>query len=371
MKKLFIFFILAAVLLDAKWIDIYKQGDIKLIPDPEFGKKTDWDSIFYNMRKKIAVAPDGSIFVSDKSQDKIYKFDRKGNFLKSFSQRGQGTGDTIGPDEISIFDNHYLAVREGVESAFRISVFDIDTSFVDIIPVRHFIHHIAPLKNRKIAYVYLSERGNEFQYFPILITDFKTKQTIQCTEFKRKRSKSDIIFGEFLGEVFIAPLHEQYLVVGYSESPEITVYSMEGKKLYSFNVNMKPLKVTREMQDEVLKITYENAKKVKNPYMDKALAHLDRSEAFGEYVPYFLNIVVDPDGNILVFKNPGFYKLPKLEFQVYSDKGQYICNSRFDFGSFIPAPTLELAFGKEDIYCLVKKNCDDDECVRLIKVKLK
>ena len=67
-------------------IDIYKRGEIKIIPDLAFGKENDWESIFYEkVRYSIGFAQDGSIFVSNPATHKIYKFDKNGNLILIFN----------------------------------------------------------------------------------------------------------------------------------------------------------------------------------------------------------------------------------------------------------------------------------------------
>lgn len=90
---LFLFFVICFVCsLQADLLEIYKKGTVTLEPDPEFGKTTDNDSLFYDNCHYVAVAPDGRVYVSNSKENNIHIFDKKGNLLKTFGQKGEGPG---------------------------------------------------------------------------------------------------------------------------------------------------------------------------------------------------------------------------------------------------------------------------------------
>jgi hypothetical protein len=355
------------VSLDAAWVDLYKKGSIKLIPDPGFAKNTDWSSIFFKWNERIAVAPDGKIFISEYGGDKIYVADKNGNFLKTFGQRGLGPGDLVGPRDISILDNKYLVVGESGEVSRRVSIFNLETRIVDIVNVRSFILQCVSLKNNKIAYVTQKEIGN-FIHYLVCIADFRTKKTNNIAEFKWEKRKSDIQAGTYYPSVFIEQLNGGDLLVGYSDNTQINIYSPEGKKTRSFNVYLKRQKVTSAMKEEVMGMFEESVKK--HPFLRQSIKRIDESEIFPEYIPFYREIKTDPDDNILVFKHKGFERIKDYEFQVYSKEGKYICDSKIDFCSFIPSPILRMCFVKEDLFFILEKECSDDICIDFIKVKI-
>ncbi|MCP5053349.1 MAG: hypothetical protein GY940_39660, partial [bacterium] len=79
--------------LCAGLIEFYKKGTIKLVPSPEFGKDTDWESLFYDTAREFVVAQDGSIFVINNSRHNGFKFTGAGRYVGMFGQKGEGPGD--------------------------------------------------------------------------------------------------------------------------------------------------------------------------------------------------------------------------------------------------------------------------------------
>ena len=61
----------------------------------------------------VAVAPNGTVFVSDNSNHKIHVFDAARNFVKSFGQQGAGNGHLQSPRSVAITAEGLLYVANG------------------------------------------------------------------------------------------------------------------------------------------------------------------------------------------------------------------------------------------------------------------
>jgi hypothetical protein len=151
-KPAFCFFIsfLLCTALHADLLDIYRQGELKLISDANFGEETKWDYPSLYKITSIAVAMDGSIFAAVSKQHKIFKFDKDGKVLFQFGQKGQGPSDLFYPGNLSILDNKYLVVFK-YPSNQRISIFNLNGKFEKIIRTSYPVISAVALKNNKIA----------------------------------------------------------------------------------------------------------------------------------------------------------------------------------------------------------------------------
>lgn len=212
MKRLILFFFLLSFhgFLFADLIDVYKKGEIKIVPEPEFGKNTNWDLLLYKGIRSISFTPDGSFFVSGRGLNKIFKFDSNGNLIKSFGKKGQGPGDFVSPRCLSILD-------------------------------------------------------------------------------------------------------DKYLLVGFSDTPDISIYSIDGIKLSSFKIEFERRKVTEDMKKRFIKMLAEegpNEISNKKNFMKNL-----KPVIFPKYTPYYSEIKVDSDHNILVYKWKGEKKLKMQHFK--------------------------------------------------------
>ena len=78
----------------------------------------------------VAVAANGDIFVADGHQNsRVVKFDKEGNFIKTWGKRGAGPGEFNLPHTIVIDSRGRVLV--GDRSNNRIQIFDQDGNFID------------------------------------------------------------------------------------------------------------------------------------------------------------------------------------------------------------------------------------------------
>ena len=378
MKKLIITLLLILSInlsVSADLIDIYKRGEITLIPDPEFGVNTDWASLFRSPMDKessIAFLPDGSFLRSSSRDSKIYKFNENGEFLFSFGQEGQGPGDLSSPGDLSILDGKYLAVREGLLTR-RISIFDLDGKFVKLLKPNYIVESCTSLKDDKIAiltrkYGPGEREADTIKVSSVFIKDIATEKEVKVASFEQETRRTRLTAVHFYGSVYIAKIDNDKLLVAYSGIPEIHIYSSNGEKLSSFNLNLQRKKVKKSDIDRVLDGAIENLKSESEKDMMRQWIKMNRDEIFfPEYFPYYYKVAVDSEDNILVFLNNWIDDSP-VTFQVYSKEGRYICQTQVNPGNF--EPVYPENFHKNFLYATLKTNAGDD-LPFLARIKLK
>ncbi len=378
MKKIFtilFLFLFCFSFSYASLIDIYKRGAIKLVADPEFGKNTNWDEMFYKGIKSIAFASDGSFFVTGLGgiSHSVCKFDRNGKFIKKFGRKGRGPGDLYHPGNLSILDNKYLLIGEYATSR-RISVLDLNGKFVKIIKTRCPVFDVVGLRNSKIAILgsKTDENPDKITYM-IIILDLHNNREIHVVLFIKKFRRTAIRAGDFEGKVCISRTKNGNLLVGFSNNQKITIYSPDGKKIFSFNINIKQIKVSTEMKEEFYKGVESNIEKVPmrvRNMVRKQHKKMRSMDIFPKYVPYYKSLIVDCDGNFIVFYNKGYFKAGSWRFQVYSPNGKYICDSKISSEKSEFKITTPLVFHNDSLYFTKLKDIKDD-LLRIIKIKLK
>jgi hypothetical protein len=155
----FLFF-LREYLIPSYLIDFYRNGPIVMKADPDFAEN-DFESFFYDYQKKISVTSDGIIFVSNTKQHNILKF-KDGRLIKKFGQKGEGPSDLYYPILFGILDDRYLIINQN-SLIRKISIFDLEGNFVQLIKTTHNVWNIAPLINNKIA-ILISSGIDDRQY---------------------------------------------------------------------------------------------------------------------------------------------------------------------------------------------------------------
>ena len=375
MKKIFIALTIILPIsfsFSADLIDAYKKGEIKVIPDPEFGTNTSWDILFRDVDQRFAFLPDGSFFRSASANNKIYKFDEQGNLLLEFGQYGQGPGDLNSPGELSILDEKYLVVGEYALSR-RISIFDFDGKFVKLLKINYHANSCISLKNNKIAIVATGfgpgdRKVTSSRVDNVFIKNICTGKEINVASFTQEMMRSKLTAPHFYGRVYISKIDSDKLLVAFTGNPEINIYSLNGEKLFSFKLNLERKEVKKSDIDHLLDKTIENERtKQGKEFMRQFIKRNRDKMSFPKSFPYYYKVAVDSEDNILVFLNT-WIDDSAVTFQVYSKDGQYVCTTKVNSGNFEDIyPTI---FYKNYIYSRLRRKGNDDFAF-LGKIKIK
>jgi hypothetical protein len=116
-----------------------------------------------------------------------------------------------------------------------------------------------------------------------------------------------------------------------------------------------------------------NERPAMNPGLIKKFDKLSYKDYFDPYLPLYREILVDEEGNILIFKSSECFKNCNEVFQVYSPEGKYICETTMDKGDYdfkIDRRFKNIVFMKNAIYGLFQLKDSEDISLRLVKVDL-
>jgi len=382
MKKrvilLTVFILFFALTLSASLINVYKSGKLKLVPDPNFGKGTQWDIYFPQGIMDIAFAKDGSFFATgfgNKACHCVYKFDKNGKFIKKIGRKGRGPGDLYGPGDLSILDNKYLLVAE-YATLRRISVFDLNGNFVKIIKTKGPVGNVLALKDNKTV-ILTSKLNNEVEYNIIYIKDIKTEQekNIKIYNNKKKKLKGQgaISLSIFKKQVYIDKIGKDNFLCGFSGITEISEYDKNGKRLSLFKLNYKKIKIGKDEKQAIFSYYKSDLK----GYFLSVMKRMYKNDTlFPEYKPYYRSLYIDSEKNILVFKNLKYlYNSKKKElyivsFDVFTRDGKHIKEISFEPNSREGEilSNEKLWFKNGYIYYFDDEN-DDNFILRRVKIE--
>ncbi len=358
--------------LHADLRDIYKTGTVKIVPDPKFGKNTEWDTLFSkSVDTSLAFLSDGSFFRLSSKDNKVYKFDNKGNLLFEFGQSGQGPGDINFPGDISILDGTYVVVNDNPQYR-RISVFDLDGQFKRLIKTSCAVFDCVSLKNNHIA-ILCESSVREDNYitsnFNIFIRNIFNDEEKKVASFYQRSRVTKLTATGFYENAYISRFQDGTLSVAYSGSPELSIYSLTGEKLFSFKVNLQREKIIKKDLENYLNRYFNNepneaSRKKLRHYIEQWREHIH----YPSHFPYYKKAVVDSEDNVLVFLNDFRNNNADITFQVYSKSGEYLCATQLVSDQFKPSDNI--VFYKNCLYSQLEYKETDDGTSRLIRTKL-
>lgn len=378
------------------WCDLqghYKKGEIILKNVEGFGRGNDWESMFFERYKDIAVVPDGSVFVVNLRNHHIFKFDRNGKFIKKFGRRGRGPGDFVHPMSPSILDNKYLVVAEYATNR-RLTVWDFNGSCKKVVKTNHMPFLLTALRDNHAAFYRINrhadKKNGHQRVVSVIIKNIvngkeKIIKKVSCLDRSRIMFSKNVSggIGNFFGQVFLAQTKDGNLAVGVSDRPGIEIYSPKGELLGTFNLKITPIpadeKYIKRFKDNYMaelngkdESAMNRTQKFYHDLSKKKFRNFDFSTIFDKNLPLYNKIVVDSEGNLLVFKFTRCREDCHPVFQVYSSKGEYICETKLNTGEY----HLEMDYYRDYIrftpdgviaFVSVRGDEDEDKTYRLIK----
>ena len=367
-------------------ISTYKKGVIKLEADPQFGRIENWDLLIRDNRQDLLVLPDGTIYIASSLDHCVRMFDPAGKLIKKFGQKGQGPGDLSNPGSLSVLDKNILVVGEYATS-LRISLFKLDGTFKKIVKTKNSCFRPVALSEGKIAYLalhYGPETNNSQDIRKeIMILDIHTGEEFVVDRFdhvfkyrinSRGAMTSDDAFPE---EVFFTQTQSGNLVTGSTDRSFLNVFSPSGEKLQTITLQIDLPKVTKDYIERLreYKIRSYDDRKDKS-YYEGLVNALKKSDFFlkpGQDFPFMKEIIVDSQGHILVFKFTDCVGKCQEVFQVYSEEGEYLCETVIDNGIYdldIDYRFKNIVFTSDSIIGLFSEQDSEDMTLRLVKIPI-
>jgi WD40 repeat protein len=335
--------LIGAICLAAGFADLltaYQTGEIKIIADPGFGGKTMWDMLFQPADdRSIAFLPDGSFYCAASKDSRIYKFNAAGEKVLEFGAKGQGPGDLMNPNGLDILDDKTLVVNDSGNK--RLSLFDLTGKFIKSVKMNDSTTSLVALRNGKIALVTSpvgqSPANSVVWRNGVVLEDLETGAETELASFEDSQPRSEFFakVPQFIGAAQIVRLGPNKLVVGYTKSPDIAIYSVEGAKLSSFALGLERVKITF---DHLLYINDSSSDTEKNKEMGRKIFTMNKEKiGFPESHPYYSDLAVDSDGHILVYMNGLAKMIRDVVFQAYSTDGKLLATVKVDPGDYAPA----------------------------------
>jgi hypothetical protein len=346
----------------------YRAGRIIVRADEDWTSNLPPDLVFES-RGDIAVAPDGSVFVSNTTRHTIYKFDPSGRFAKRFGQPGQGPGDLTYPGRLSILDGRYLVVGEYATNR-RISLFGLDGTFVKIVGTGRFTSNAQALGDGKIAYVSLNGRMEADEIVnqaEVYVIDWRSgaQKAVWKHEIRMpvQRMPGGGLISSGNAGVILARTRTGGIIVGTTQGSELDILTADGVKVRTLDTGWKAVPVTAKYRDELRALERRRA---------EAEGH--RPPAIDMHLPEALEVLqdvwTDDQGNILVCRKTDCLEDCPLEIRVYSPEGDLLCDFEVQPGPFILSADhrfKRIVMISRGLYGLLELKDDPDGFLHLIR----
>ena len=385
MKKTILFFIILLLqnhgIGAQQLIDLYKNGSVIIQPDSNYvtGKLKSYDVQETKNITNLVLDDENNLYMLNRLTNRILVFEPDGRFKQTIALPvTKSTSVYHGVNGLCILDNRYLLVYQYA----NILVLDKTGNMIKSIKFDYPLYDIVALKDDKIGIKgYISLGGSKVKWH-IAVFDIESRKEIPITHFFKDFShRKEVVSFKIEGKgafsfsnnkhapkIFIDRTVEGNLIVGNSGEPAIRIYSPDGKMIHQIKLNYAQTKVDTSEMKGYFNSFREKLIELNAP--DSLLQIIQSPEFYYKTMPYYYDLMVDTDGNILVFRYTQKKDHVFRVYQVYSSGGEFVCECKLDSGTF-EVPNLRLvAFHDKYLYGLFDLKRDGDDGMRLVRGKL-
>jgi hypothetical protein len=429
-----IFILYASLSYSQKLLDLYKKGPVRLISEKDYGIDNDWPSLFnlyydtLNIMegereeyKKIIVAPDGSVFMSHKNRHEIWKFGPDGTLAKKFGTKGgKAYQFPYLPSVEPVVDGKYVFTTD---ANARLKFFDLEGNYFKSITLDYMTGSFQPIGNGEILL-----EGNvmwkktdpkyiiyDWRHIIVNLNLYTGAEKIVYSYFENASHKilnstnpdSIVIIQSVYtpGEKFYLPnylnfkrpvftfLKDGKFLLSNRETGVVKVFDKAGKELSNFKLDINPVKITEkdvtenyEMIKQSLNEANERIKESttipetrktiminQNGNIFSDIERYNNIENYFPYLPFFSNIIVDNEGNLLVFEFTSENETVNNKFNViaYDNAGKLLARTSFICDDYeLNFSENTLVFSNGYVYTVAKLKNIKGMPLRLVKFKM-
>jgi hypothetical protein len=209
----------------------------------------------------VAVDSKENIFILSTNKAIVYKFDRKGDFVKSFGRMGDGPGESKWPQNMYIQNDTVNVLNQTV---LQMNKYDTDGNFLFSVPTNDCkmpVYTKTFGKNRIVTYFcnWRYEEEGMFMDYDLGMADIRYRELkrLKKQTYEGERVQTEYI-DFFFG--FAATDKELFVADNSSEKYHIDTFDQAGNLLYSIEKPFRKLKASKELTDSSNgKILYKKA----------------------------------------------------------------------------------------------------------------
>lgn len=329
---------------------LYGEISFNLIEDLSIGSSDDENYLFYSV-VDIALDRKDNIYILEYGNNRIQKFNRKGEYLLTIGRKGQGPGEFESPYKILIDEDDNIYVSDDR----KIKIFNSegkhleDSSFEDRI-----INFFLESKDNFIVKVRKPTESGNISYFNKIYRAGKIEKTIAKFPYGLINPTGGylnrVITFPYVYDLIPASLNSSSFVYGYSKEYRLTLVDDNGNILFGFT------------KEEPYHRISENEKNERRNRQKNLPESVTKNIQFPPHRPFFNRIMCDNQGRIYVFKMKSILseKYP-LEIDIFNKEGYFLYETQLSYKPYI--------IKKGYLYTSIISEETGDEVVKRYRIK--
>jgi len=308
---------------------VYGEILFELEENLSIGREDDDNYMFYRPRK-IDTDDQGNIYILERGNYRIQKFDLNGQYLQTIGQKGQGPGEFERPYSFFLAKNNNIYVSEGR----KIQIFNSEGEFVRSIPVSNLTTNFSVTPDEYIFAVVLITTEEE-RNRSVIKMDSKGKIIKTIAQFAdvkrvRRKSKGGGIMTFSIGHSYTPSLYFSQLAndkMLYAHSSEYSLFqiNLEG----DLELIIKKEEPYHPISQKEKSKIYEGFSELEEQWPKGVV---EEAVQFPPHRPFFNRVLTDERGRIYVRRvKPVHEEDETVEFDIFSRDGYYLYKTNLPF----------------------------------------
>lgn len=349
----------------------YEEGILKAKEIFSIGGDTNDSEEMLLLPSRIRVNEKGELFILDRDEHCIKKYDKDGKFIKKFGRYGQGPGEFERCSNIEIAPNGNIITYD--INIFRFTIFTPDGEYVRSIKFPQVVYKFRATKFGYYIETHNKPRGNGTIGDTLILTQYNWNFKKQKVIFKHFINSGKNLVTKyyrdgkkrFLNHSIPNPYHDKTywdvikgcnIVQAITDGYRIRIFTPNGKLIREVKHSGEKVRITQKMIQEYLDNLYHWSSV--DGESGGASKFLRENMKFPEHKPYFKRLNIDGEGNILLtlYGKEGDYFL----VDVFNYKGEFINQVKideelFNYGTILNKNGLFRNYGGDNRFGEVKK----------------
>ena len=328
------------VIKNPQW-PMYGELKFELEEDLRIGNEED-DNYYFYRGFDFVVDAAGNIYIFDRADFRIQKFDMNGKYIQTIGRRGQGPGEFQ-----DLFARLFLD-SEGnlyVKGRRKIQKFNRQGEFENSIPLKMNISDFGVIGKDIILGKTTSNSPNGRMTEIALLNPEGEKFTSLTSQFNpRPDVGTSFVFSHPYGNrLYFCAYDKDLGIFGKSSEYKLFFMNSSGETIYVIEKEELPEKMSQEERNKPfddLIVAY----KKRGLKIDKG--ELEKISNLTEYKPFFMGIMRDDVGNIYVMKTESITtKVRETLCDLFNKEGHYLYKVKMPLIRELPGPRVVIKNG--------------------------
>lgn len=305
---------------------LYGEITFKLEEDLIIGNEEDENYMFYKTWD-VKVDKQGNIYILDRGNFRIQKYNNKGRYIQTIGRKGQGPGEFESPRNIFIDPENNIYVNQ----ARKISIFDEKGNFIKSVPLEIPIQDFCIDSKENIFAIAFQTSKNLGVKNVIVKLDSNGKE-VKVFEESLETSALQFLDGyiatmvfasnPYHPNVFFNPLAANSLSYCISSEYELIIIDNNGSITLKIQKDVKPEPITRRERKNLIEKMHKGYSK-RDWKMSKT--SIEKALNFPPHRPFFDKVITDDKHRLYVrLVKSHLDKSSEIVWDIFSDSGYFL-----------------------------------------------